>query len=126
MSNIGFIGLGIMGKPMAKNLIKAGRKLVVYDINPAPVAEGSAVQPGDPLVMVDEPTEGLAPRIVELVADTLRQRLSDSERDLYEFKKTHNVLSVSLEDRLPPGFVYVPGTARLAGPRDTTFGQCHR
>jgi len=31
MSIIGFIGLGIMGRPMAKNLIKAGRKLVVYD-----------------------------------------------------------------------------------------------
>ena len=30
---IGFIGLGIMGKPMAKNLIKAGYKLVVLDIN---------------------------------------------------------------------------------------------
>ena len=30
--NIGFIGLGIMGKPMAKNLLKAGYKLVVYDI----------------------------------------------------------------------------------------------
>jgi len=29
---IGFIGLGIMGKPMAKNLIKAGHELVVYDI----------------------------------------------------------------------------------------------
>lgn len=29
---IGFIGLGIMGKPMAKNLIKAGYELVVYDI----------------------------------------------------------------------------------------------
>lgn len=29
---IGFIGLGIMGKPMAKNLIKAGKELVVYDI----------------------------------------------------------------------------------------------
>jgi 2-hydroxy-3-oxopropionate reductase len=28
---IGFIGLGIMGRPMAKNLIKAGHKLVVYD-----------------------------------------------------------------------------------------------
>jgi len=28
---IGFIGLGIMGKPMAKNLIKAGYKLVVYN-----------------------------------------------------------------------------------------------
>lgn len=29
---IGFIGLGIMGKPMVKNLIKAGHELVVYDI----------------------------------------------------------------------------------------------
>ena len=28
---IGFIGLGIMGKPMARNLIKAGYKLVVYN-----------------------------------------------------------------------------------------------
>jgi len=33
MSNkkIGFIGLGIMGKPMARNLLKAGFKLAVYD-----------------------------------------------------------------------------------------------
>ena len=29
---IGFIGLGIMGKPMAKNLLKAGYDLLVYDI----------------------------------------------------------------------------------------------
>ncbi len=30
--NIGFIGLGIMGKPMARNLIKAGYRLTAYDI----------------------------------------------------------------------------------------------
>ncbi|HME59152.1 MAG TPA: NAD(P)-binding domain-containing protein, partial [Terracidiphilus sp.] len=36
---IGFIGLGIMGKPMAKNLLKAGHKLVVYDILDTPVGE---------------------------------------------------------------------------------------
>jgi len=36
---IGFIGLGIMGKPMAKNLLKAGYELVVYDIIAAPVNE---------------------------------------------------------------------------------------
>ncbi len=30
---IGFIGLGIMGRPMAKNLLKAGFSLVVYDLN---------------------------------------------------------------------------------------------
>ena len=28
---VGFIGLGIMGRPMVKNLIKAGYKLLVYD-----------------------------------------------------------------------------------------------
>ena len=39
MKQIGFIGLGIMGKPMAKNLLKAGYQLVVHDIVPAPVQE---------------------------------------------------------------------------------------
>ena len=29
---IGFIGLGIMGKPMVRNLLKAGHEVVVYDI----------------------------------------------------------------------------------------------
>lgn len=28
---VGFVGLGIMGKPMSKNLIKAGHELVVYN-----------------------------------------------------------------------------------------------
>jgi 2-hydroxy-3-oxopropionate reductase len=36
---IGFVGLGIMGKPMAKNLLKAGYELVVYDIVTAQVEE---------------------------------------------------------------------------------------
>ena len=31
MKKIGFIGLGIMGKPMAKNLVKAGYDVVVAD-----------------------------------------------------------------------------------------------
>jgi 2-hydroxy-3-oxopropionate reductase len=36
-NKIGFIGLGIMGKPMALNLIKAGFNLVVFDVRPEPV-----------------------------------------------------------------------------------------
>ena len=36
---IAFVGLGIMGKPMAKNLMKAGYELYVYDLFPDPVAE---------------------------------------------------------------------------------------
>ncbi len=39
MSKIGFIGLGIMGTPMAKNLLRAGYDLCVYDIVPARVKE---------------------------------------------------------------------------------------
>lgn len=31
---IGFIGLGVMGKPMAKNLLKAGYELHVFDLDP--------------------------------------------------------------------------------------------
>ncbi len=40
---IGFIGLGIMGKPMSKNLLKAGYDLVVYDRNTASVDELGAL-----------------------------------------------------------------------------------
>lgn len=34
---IGFVGLGIMGRPMSQHLNKAGYPLVVYDIMPAGV-----------------------------------------------------------------------------------------
>jgi 2-hydroxy-3-oxopropionate reductase len=44
---IGFIGLGLMGKPMARNLIKAGYRLVVHNRSPEAAqelaAEGAAV-----------------------------------------------------------------------------------
>ncbi len=36
---VGFIGLGIMGKPMAKNLIEAGHELVVYNRTPKKAEE---------------------------------------------------------------------------------------
>jgi 2-hydroxy-3-oxopropionate reductase len=42
MFKIGFIGLGIMGKPMAKNLLKAGYQLTVFDINNEAVREVTA------------------------------------------------------------------------------------
>ena len=38
----GFIGLGIMGKPMAKNLLKAGVALMVYDVNSSAMDEVAA------------------------------------------------------------------------------------
>jgi len=38
MSNIGFIGLGIMGRPMAGHLLTGGHTLFVHDIAPVPQA----------------------------------------------------------------------------------------
>ena len=38
-SSIGFIGLGIMGKPMARNLLKAGHSLIVHNRSRAAVEE---------------------------------------------------------------------------------------
>jgi 2-hydroxy-3-oxopropionate reductase len=38
-ASIGFIGLGVMGKPMALNLIKSGRALVVHSRSRGPVDE---------------------------------------------------------------------------------------
>lgn len=43
MANIGFIGLGQMGSPMAKNLIKKGHQVVAYDINKQAVNELTSV-----------------------------------------------------------------------------------
>ena len=45
MSKVGFIGLGIMGKPMAINLVKAGYDVTVYNRSMAkcePVVEAGA------------------------------------------------------------------------------------
>ena len=36
---VGFVGLGIMGRPMAKNLVKAGHEVTVFDFNKEAVAD---------------------------------------------------------------------------------------
>lgn len=39
MFKVGFVGLGIMGKPMAKNVRKAGYEVLAYDLNQAVLEE---------------------------------------------------------------------------------------
>jgi 2-hydroxy-3-oxopropionate reductase len=51
---IGFIGLGVMGRPMAHNLVKAGHRLVVHSRSRGPVDElvaagAAAASPSAPL-----------------------------------------------------------------------------
>ncbi|MFZ0743539.1 MAG: 2-hydroxy-3-oxopropionate reductase [Terracidiphilus sp.] len=46
MATVGFVGLGIMGRPMIRNLLKAGHTVIAYGRNPkkldASVADGAA------------------------------------------------------------------------------------
>ncbi len=65
---IGFIGLGIMGKPMARNLLKAGYDLVVYDIVEANTND----------VVADGAAAGSSPRNVAEQADVVITMLPNS------------------------------------------------
>jgi 2-hydroxy-3-oxopropionate reductase len=72
---IGFIGLGIMGRPMAKNLLKAGYPLVVHSRSQGPVHElvGVGAKTASSPVAVAEQVEILITMLpnspdVELVA----------------------------------------------------------
>lgn len=53
MKKIGFIGLDIMGKPIAKNLMKVNYLIIIHDLNSIPieklVSEGpeKAISPKD-------------------------------------------------------------------------------
>lgn len=65
---IGFIGLGTMGKPMARHLIRAGHLLVVHNRSRAPVDE-----------LVAEGARGVfSPAEVAEVSDTVITMLPDS------------------------------------------------
>lgn len=64
--NVGFLGLGIMGRPMAANLLKAGHQVTVWNRSPGPTealaAEGARV--------AATPAEALAPGIaISMFAD---------------------------------------------------------
>ena len=57
MKDIGFIGLGLMGKPMARNLINAGYSLTIYDLREGPVAElaaAGATPAGSPKAVAEQ------------------------------------------------------------------------
>ena len=65
---IGFIGLGIMGSPMAGHLMKAGHSLVVYDIVPA--AADGLVQQGATRGASPQEVAGQVEVVISMVPDS--------------------------------------------------------
>lgn len=101
---IGYIGLGNMGKPMAKNILKAGYQVIVYNRSK-----------GKMLEMVDLGAEAAAsPREVSAEADVVFTNLPD----------TPDVLEVVFGDNgvaegARPGLIYVDNsTIKPAASRD--------
>jgi len=69
MEQVGFIGLGLMGKPMAINLLKAGFPLVVYSRSPGPV--GALVAAGARAAESPRALAAACRRIITMVPDSI-------------------------------------------------------
>ena len=67
---VGFIGLGAMGKGMAKNIVKAGYDTVVHDRRPQPVEELSCLG-----VKVGE-----SPKAVAAISDVIISMVRNDEQ----------------------------------------------
>jgi 2-hydroxy-3-oxopropionate reductase len=65
---VGFIGLGIMGKPMAKNLLKAGFSIVAYDLNKGAVED--VVKGGALAASSSKEVAGKAEVIITMLPDS--------------------------------------------------------
>ena len=68
MDTIGFIGLGLMGRPMAKNLLKAGYPLVVHSRSRGPVDD--LVAAGAAAASSPADLAARATRIITMVPDS--------------------------------------------------------
>jgi len=67
MATIGFIGLGIMGRPMLRNLLKAGHTVIAYDSFTK--ALDSSVADGAQRAASSKEVASLAPIVITMVPD---------------------------------------------------------
>ncbi len=76
MAEIGFIGLGNMGGPMAANLIEAGHSLKVFDLSQAAVAKlaGAGVAVTFSASEAANGVEAVYPKPIEMYQSTFASR----------------------------------------------------
>lgn len=87
VEKVGFIGLGIMGKPMAKNLISAGYELTVYNRSPEKADELAG----------DGATVAKSPKDVAAQSDIIVTMLPDSPQ-VYEVVAGENGILEGISD----------------------------
>ena len=97
---VGFIGLGLMGRPMARNLAKAGAALVIHSRSPGPVEELA----GEGMSPAANPAE------VAARADTIVLMLTDTV--------AVEAVAAALMDALAPGHLVIDmGTTAVGATR---------
>jgi 2-hydroxy-3-oxopropionate reductase len=112
-TTLGLIGLGIMGRPMARNLLKAGYALVVHDVNRAAVEE----------LVAEGAVAGTSPRDVASAVDVLVTMLPDSPQVREVYLGPDGAL-----EALRPGWLAIdmssiaPGVARELAARAAAGG----
>ena len=110
---IGLIGLGIMGRPMARNLLKAGYALTVHDVTRVAVEE----------LVGEGATAGTTPAQVAASTDVLITMLPDSPQVREVYLGTDGAF-----ESLRPGWLAIdmssiaPSTARELAERATAAG----
>ena len=110
--DIGFIGLGNMGQPMARRLIEAGHKLVVYDTRNDAVA---------PLIAMGAQVASSPADVAELMkkleaADIAFARVND-----WELLSKHAHLR-RITVGAPSGPVSMPAPAPMRAGQERTYG----
>ena len=110
---LGLIGLGIMGRPMARNLLRAGYALTVHDVNRAAVEE----------LVAEGAVAGMSPREVASGVDVLVTMLPDSPQVREVYLGPDGAL-----EALRPGWLAIdmssiaPGVARELAARAAAGG----
>ena len=103
---VGFIGLGTMGAPMARNILAKGHRLIVADVQPAAVAA----------LIADGATAAVTPRDVAAGSEIVITMLPDVP-DVERVALGHD----GIVEGIKPGTIYVdmstidPGTTRKVG-----------
>jgi 2-hydroxy-3-oxopropionate reductase len=101
--SLGLIGLGVMGRPMARNLLKAGYALTVHDVNLAAVDD----------LVADGAVAAASPRQMAVAVDVLITMLPDSPQVREVYLGTNGAF-----EGLRPGWLAIdmssiaPSTAR--------------
>lgn len=135
VKNIGFVGLGLMGKGMVRNLLSGGFSVIGYDIEPAQIAAGvemGAEGCNDPAVLVEKADVIMLSlpnsHVVNAVAKSALKLFDKAKKGLILIDTTtaDPLMSAELAAKLGEKGIEmldatISGTSKMCAEKDITF-----